>query len=191
MWDSTAHRVWYCRSLWRCSDDGTETRRKSPGRDDALGSCSAGCGTRRTGKRPPGPAAVIVGDNPASHIYVRNKHKACRDAGLASWVHTLSADTSQSQLLELIAKLNTDSAVHGILIQLPLPKQIDEDSVIRAVASSKDVDCFHPENIGLLAAGASALLSLYATRRYPIITTQRICDGGERNRRRRAQQHSR
>ena len=107
----------------------------------------------RLGKRPPGLAAVIVGDNPASHIYVRNKHKACRDAGLASWVHTLSADTSQSQLLELIAKLNTDSAVHGILIQLPLPKQIDEDSVIRAVASSKDVDCFHPENIGLLAAG--------------------------------------
>jgi methylenetetrahydrofolate dehydrogenase (NADP+)/methenyltetrahydrofolate cyclohydrolase len=105
------------------------------------------------GKRPPGLAAVIVGDNPASHIYVRNKHKACRDAGLASWVHTLSADTSQSQLLELIAKLNTDSAVHGILIQLPLPKQIDEDSVIRAVAPSKDVDCFHPENIGLLAAG--------------------------------------
>jgi methylenetetrahydrofolate dehydrogenase (NADP+)/methenyltetrahydrofolate cyclohydrolase len=105
------------------------------------------------GKRPPGLAAVLVGDNPASHVYVRNKHKACADAGLASWVHTLSASTTQSQLLDLIAKLNTDPAVHGILVQLPLPKQIDEDAVIRAVAPAKDVDCFHPENVGLLAAG--------------------------------------
>lgn len=107
----------------------------------------------KLGKRPPGLAAVIVGDNSASHIYVRNKNKACQDAGLESWVHTLPADTSQSQLLELTAKLNTDPAVHGILIQLPLPKQIDEDAVIRAVAAAKDVDCFHPENVGLLAAG--------------------------------------
>jgi len=106
-----------------------------------------------SGKRPPGLAAVLVGDNPASHVYVRNKHKACRDAGLASWVHNLSIDTSQSQLLDLLAKLNTDLAVHGILVQLPLPKQIDEDAVIRAVAPAKDVDCFHPENVGLLAAG--------------------------------------
>jgi methylenetetrahydrofolate dehydrogenase (NADP+) / methenyltetrahydrofolate cyclohydrolase len=107
----------------------------------------------RAGKRPPGLAAVLVGDNPASHVYVRNKHKACRDAGLASWVHNLPAETSQSQLLDLIAKLNTDPAVHGILVQLPLPKQIDEDAVIRAVSPAKDVDCFHPENVGLLAAG--------------------------------------
>src|SRR3982751_4214418 len=79
------------------------------------------------GKRPPGLAAVIVGDNPASHVYVRNKHKACQDAGLASWVHTLPAETSQSQLLDLVAKLNADPAVHGILVQLPLPKQIAEE----------------------------------------------------------------
>jgi methylenetetrahydrofolate dehydrogenase (NADP+)/methenyltetrahydrofolate cyclohydrolase len=105
------------------------------------------------GKRPPGLGAVLVGDNPASQVYVRNKHKACVDAGLASWVHTLPADTTQSQLLDLIAKLNTDPAVHGILVQLPLPKQIDEDAVIRAVSPAKDVDCFHPENVGLLAAG--------------------------------------
>jgi len=105
------------------------------------------------GNRPPGLAAVLVGDNPASHVYVRNKHKACADAGLASWVHTLPANTSQAQLLDLIAQLNADPSVHGILVQLPLPKQIDEDAVIRAVSPAKDVDCFHPENVGLLAAG--------------------------------------
>ena len=105
------------------------------------------------GKRPPGLAAVIVGDNPASHVYVRNKHKACEEAGLASWVHTLPAETSQSQLIDLIAKLNADRAVHGILVQLPLPAQIAEYAVIRAVAPQKDVDCFHPENVGLVAAG--------------------------------------
>ncbi|MBY0514863.1 MAG: bifunctional 5,10-methylenetetrahydrofolate dehydrogenase/5,10-methenyltetrahydrofolate cyclohydrolase [Gemmataceae bacterium] len=105
------------------------------------------------GHRPPGLAAVIVGDNPASHVYVRNKHKACQDAGLDTTVHTLPADTSQSQLLDLIAVLNTAPDVHGILVQLPLPKQISEDAVIRAVNPAKDVDCFHPENVGLLTAG--------------------------------------
>lgn len=105
------------------------------------------------GKRLPGLAAVLVGDNPASHVYVRNKHKACAEAGLASWVHNLPADTTQAQLLDLVAKLNADLQVHGILVQLPLPKQIDEDSIIRAISPSKDVDCFHPENLGLLAAG--------------------------------------
>lgn len=105
------------------------------------------------GKRPPGLVAVIVGDNPASHVYVRNKHKACQDAGLASWVHQLPADTTQSQLLDLVAQFNSDPQVHGILVQLPLPRQIDEDAVIRAISPDKDVDCFHPENLGLLAAG--------------------------------------
>jgi len=105
------------------------------------------------GKRPPGLAAVLVGDNPASHVYVRNKRKACADAGLASWLHHLPADTSQSHLLGLIHELNTNPDVHGILVQLPLPKQIDEGAVIRAVHPSKDVDCFHPENVGLLLAG--------------------------------------
>jgi methylenetetrahydrofolate dehydrogenase (NADP+)/methenyltetrahydrofolate cyclohydrolase len=107
----------------------------------------------RAGKRPPGLAAVLVGEDPASQVYVRNKHKACQDAGLASWVHTLPADTTQAQLLDLVARLNADSQVHAILVQLPLPKQIDADAVIRAVAPAKDVDCFHPENLGLLAAG--------------------------------------
>ncbi len=105
------------------------------------------------GKRPPGLAAVIVGDNPASHVYVRNKHKACEEAGLASWVHKLPESTSQSQLLDLVETLNNDAAVHGILVQLPLPKQIAEDAVIRAVSPAKDVDCFHPQNVGLVATG--------------------------------------
>lgn len=105
------------------------------------------------GRSRPGLAAVIVGDNPASHVYVRNKHKACQDAGLATWVHNLPATTTQPELLTLIARLNADPAVHGILVQLPLPKQIDEDAVLRAVTPAKDVDCFHPENVGLLAVG--------------------------------------
>ena len=105
------------------------------------------------GKRPPGLAAVLVGDDPASQTYVRNKHKACHDAGLVSTVHALPAATTQAQLLDLVAQLNADPAVHGILVQLPLPKQIEEGAVIRAVSAAKDVDCFHPENVGLLAAG--------------------------------------
>jgi methylenetetrahydrofolate dehydrogenase (NADP+)/methenyltetrahydrofolate cyclohydrolase len=108
---------------------------------------------RGLGKRPPGLAAVLVGDNPASAIYVRNKHKACQDAGLASWVHQLPADTTQAQLLDLITKMNSSPEVHGILVQLPLPRQMQEDAIIRAVAPAKDVDCFHPENVGLLGAG--------------------------------------
>ncbi|MBA4066812.1 MAG: bifunctional 5,10-methylene-tetrahydrofolate dehydrogenase/5,10-methylene-tetrahydrofolate cyclohydrolase [Isosphaera sp.] len=105
------------------------------------------------GRRPPGLAAVIVGDNPASQVYVRNKHRACQDAGFASWVHTLPAATTQAELLALVARLNADPAVHGVLVQLPLPRQIDEGAVLRAVAPAKDVDCFHPENVGLLATG--------------------------------------
>lgn len=107
----------------------------------------------RLGKPPPGLAAVLVGDNPASQVYVRNKHKACQAAGLASWVHALPGTTTQGELLDFVAKLNADPKVHGILVQLPLPKQIDEDAVIRAVIPAKDVDCFHPENVGLVAAG--------------------------------------
>jgi methylenetetrahydrofolate dehydrogenase (NADP+)/methenyltetrahydrofolate cyclohydrolase len=96
---------------------------------------------------------VLVGEDPASKTYVRNKHRACQDAGLSSIVHTLPASTTQAELLALVAQLNADPAVHGILVQLPLPKQIDDAAVIRAVAPAKDVDCFQPENVGLLAAG--------------------------------------
>jgi methylenetetrahydrofolate dehydrogenase (NADP+)/methenyltetrahydrofolate cyclohydrolase len=103
--------------------------------------------------RRPGLAAVLVGDNPASEIYVRNKRKACEKAGLDSWLHHLPKDTAQTQLLELIGRINMDKAVHGILVQLPLPSQIDEAAVVQAVDPIKDVDGFSPENLGLLAAG--------------------------------------
>jgi methylenetetrahydrofolate dehydrogenase (NADP+) / methenyltetrahydrofolate cyclohydrolase len=101
----------------------------------------------------PGLAAVRVGDNPASEVYVRNKTAACAKVGIASFHHHLPAETSQAQLLELIAKLNEDPAVHGILVQLPLPKQISESTIINCVNFTKDVDGFHPLSLGRLAAG--------------------------------------
>ncbi len=108
--------------------------------------------TRATGIRP-GLAAVLVGDNPASQVYVRNKRKACERVGMTSWLRELPASTTQAELLALVGRLNADPAVHGILVQLPLPKQIEEAAIIRAVAPTKDVDGFGPENLGLLAAG--------------------------------------
>ncbi len=101
----------------------------------------------------PGLTAVLVGDNPASRVYVRNKRKACQQAGIESLLHELPQDTSQDQFLDLIAKLNADPKVHGILVQLPLPPQINEAAVIRSVTAVKDIDGFGPENLGLLAAG--------------------------------------
>ncbi|HJT76062.1 MAG TPA: bifunctional methylenetetrahydrofolate dehydrogenase/methenyltetrahydrofolate cyclohydrolase FolD [Gemmataceae bacterium] len=108
--------------------------------------------TRRHGTRP-GLAAVLVGDNDASQRYVRGKRSACEKCGLASWLHHLPGETTQEELLGLVARLNADPAVHGILVQLPLPPQIREADVIRAVSPLKDVDGFGPENLGLLAAG--------------------------------------
>lgn len=107
----------------------------------------------KSGERQPGLAAVLVGENPASEVYVRNKRKACEAAGMASWLHRLPSTASQQELLERIGQLNGDPAVSGILVQLPLPKQMDEGAIIRAVSPLKDVDCFHPENVGFLAAG--------------------------------------
>jgi methylenetetrahydrofolate dehydrogenase (NADP+)/methenyltetrahydrofolate cyclohydrolase len=101
----------------------------------------------------PGLAAVLVGHDPASQIYVRNKRKACEEVGIASWLHEMPASTTQTELLDLLAHLNTEPKVHGILVQLPLPAQIDEAAVIRSVAPAKDIDGFGPENLGLLAAG--------------------------------------
>jgi methylenetetrahydrofolate dehydrogenase (NADP+)/methenyltetrahydrofolate cyclohydrolase len=105
------------------------------------------------GQKPPGLAAVLVGDDPASHTYVRNKRKSCDEIGLANWLHHLPADTTEYQLLSLVESLNADPAVHGILVQLPLPKQIREEAVIAAVSPLKDVDCFHPDNVGRLTTG--------------------------------------
>jgi len=101
----------------------------------------------------PGLATVLVGDDPASHVYVRNKRRACERVGMTSFHHELPAATSQAELLTLVARLNADATVHGILVQLPLPSQIDERAVIQSVSPLKDVDAFHPETVGLLAAG--------------------------------------
>ncbi|HUB07498.1 MAG TPA: bifunctional 5,10-methylenetetrahydrofolate dehydrogenase/5,10-methenyltetrahydrofolate cyclohydrolase, partial [Myxococcales bacterium] len=100
-----------------------------------------------------GLALVRVGEDPASALYVRSKIKACADVGFASWEHQLPAGTSQAELLELVGKLNADRAVHGILVQLPLPKAVDEDAVVDAVDPAKDVDGFHPLNAGRLLTG--------------------------------------
>ncbi len=112
----------------------------------------------RTGLKP-GLAAVLVGENPASQVYVRNKRKACENVGMASWLHELPADATQTQLLDLIARLNADPLVHGILVQLPLPQQIEELAIIQAVAPEKDVDGFGPLNLGLLTAGQPRFLA--------------------------------
>jgi len=101
----------------------------------------------------PGLAVVLVGEDPASQIYVRNKTKACAEAGFRTFDHKLPADTSEVALLQLVAKLNADPAVDGILVQLPLPKQIDSNKVLLAISPAKDVDGFHPDNLGRLLLG--------------------------------------
>ena len=106
----------------------------------------------------PGLAVVIVGDDPASHVYVRNKGKQTKAAGKSSFEHKLPAETTQAELLELVAKLNTDPAVHGILVQLPLPDHIHEDAVIQAIDPAKDVDGFTAVNAGRLSIGQPALV---------------------------------
>jgi methylenetetrahydrofolate dehydrogenase (NADP+)/methenyltetrahydrofolate cyclohydrolase len=101
----------------------------------------------------PGLAAVLVGEDPASEVYVRNKQKACERVGIASTLHRLPATTTTDTLLGLVSRLNQASDVHGILVQLPLPPQVDALSVLDAVSPLKDVDGFHPENVGLLVQG--------------------------------------
>ena len=106
----------------------------------------------------PGLAVVLVGEDPASQVYVRTKAKMTRAAGMLSLEHKLPADTSQAALLALIAELNRRADVHGILVQLPLPKHIDSGVVIEAIDPTKDVDGFHPVNVGRLASGGRALV---------------------------------
>jgi len=105
----------------------------------------------------PGLAVVLVGNDPASEVYVRSKHKQTQEAGMASFDHKLPADVSQSDLLALIARLNRDPAVHGILVQLPLPKSLHTETIINAIDPAKDVDGLHPSNAGRLAGGFAAL----------------------------------
>ncbi|HHV52750.1 MAG TPA: bifunctional methylenetetrahydrofolate dehydrogenase/methenyltetrahydrofolate cyclohydrolase FolD [Synergistaceae bacterium] len=105
----------------------------------------------------PGLAVVLVGDDPASQVYVRQKEKACDEVGFASFMRYLPASTDERELLDLIDGLNSDPAVHGILIQLPLPKHIDKDRVAEAIRPEKDVDGFHPINVGRLTLGIETM----------------------------------
>ncbi len=102
------------------------------------------------GQRPPGLAVILVGDNPASQVYVRNKQKACEEVGFLSELIRLEADTAQDELLTLIDELNEHKEIDGILVQIPLPEQIDEETVIERILPTKDVDGFHPYNVGRL-----------------------------------------
>ena len=106
----------------------------------------------------PGLAVVIVGDDPASHVYVRSKGKQTVEVGMKSVEHKLAENTSEELLLDLIKKLNNDISIHGILVQLPLPKHLNEDLIINAINPSKDVDGFHISNVGLLGTGQKSMV---------------------------------
>ena len=106
----------------------------------------------------PGLAVILVGEDPASEVYVRNKGKQTRECGMASFEHKLEATSSEAELLDLIGSLNADPAVHGILVQLPLPAHIDSDKILNAIDPAKDVDGFHVSNVGLLGTGQKAMV---------------------------------
>jgi methylenetetrahydrofolate dehydrogenase (NADP+)/methenyltetrahydrofolate cyclohydrolase len=103
-------------------------------------------------------AAILVGSDPASQVYVRSKRKACQEVGMTSSLHELSATTTDAELLSLLDRLNRDDAVHGILLQLPLPEGLDESRMLDAIDPMKDVDGFHPQNVGLLSQGRPRFL---------------------------------
>jgi len=111
------------------------------------------------GKRAPGLAVVLVGENPASQVYVRNKQRSCEEVGFLSELHRLSGETSEAELLGLIDELNDREEIDGILVQLPLPAQIDEETVIERILPTKDVDGFHPYNVGRLVLRMPVLRS--------------------------------
>ena len=108
--------------------------------------------------RKPGLAVILVGDNQASRVYVTGKEKDCAECGFLSFEYKLPAETTQAELLELIDRLNGDEAVDGILVQLPLPEHLNEDQVLNAIHPEKDVDCFHPFNVGRLVIGDPVFL---------------------------------
>ncbi len=107
----------------------------------------------------PGLAAVLVGENPASQLYVKSKIAACEELGMASWIHTPPADVSTDYMLQLVSDLNTDNNVDGILVQLPLPAQVDSKRILEAVDPAKDVDGFHPVNLGRLVSNRPGLVA--------------------------------
>ncbi|HHU83017.1 MAG TPA: bifunctional methylenetetrahydrofolate dehydrogenase/methenyltetrahydrofolate cyclohydrolase FolD [Firmicutes bacterium] len=106
----------------------------------------------------PGLAVILVGDDPASQVYVRNKERACAELGIKSWKHHLPADTSQKDLVQLVERINADPEVNGILVQLPLPAHIQTEAVLDVIDPAKDVDGFHPVNLGLLTAGRPGII---------------------------------
>ncbi len=112
-----------------------------------------------SGQRPPGLAVILVGNNPASEVYVGHKRRACEEVGFHSEAHNLDADVSEAELLALIGRLNDDERIDGILVQLPLPDHIDTETIIEAILPSKDVDGFHPYNVGRLAVRLPLLRS--------------------------------
>lgn len=109
-------------------------------------------------RRKPGLAVILVGDDPASRVYVTGKEKDCAQCGFLSFEHKLEASTTQEELMALVERLNHDDAVDGILCQLPLPRHLDEEAVLNAIDPDKDVDCFHPVNVGRLSIGAPVFL---------------------------------
>ena len=106
----------------------------------------------------PGLAVILVGDDPASAVYVRNKHKGCLEVGINSYEITMPKETTEAELLSEIDRLNLDENVHGILVQLPLPKHISEERVLNRISPKKDVDAFHPENVGKIMLGKYSFL---------------------------------
>ena len=140
---------------------------------------------KREHQLTPGLAVVLVGNDPASEVYVRSKHTQTQAAGMASFEHKLPADVAQADLLALIAKLNGDPAVHGILVQLPLPKSIQTEAVINAIDPAKDVDGLHPNNAGRLAGGFAGAVAMHAARlHHPDQERARLAGGHERHRHR-------
>jgi methylenetetrahydrofolate dehydrogenase (NADP+) / methenyltetrahydrofolate cyclohydrolase len=124
----------------------------------------------------PGLAVVLVGDNPASQTYVAGKGRAAKACGFHSIQHNLSVDTTEAELLALVEKLNADPAVHGILVQLPLPEAIDSTRVLEAIAPAKDVDGFHPINVGLLSIGDTSRALIPCTPAGAMILIDRACE---------------
>ena len=108
--------------------------------------------------RRPGLAVILVGDDPASRVYISGKERDCAECGFLSFEHKLPADTTEQELLGLIDRLNGDSAVDGILVQLPLPAHLNEEKVLNAISPDKDVDCFHPVNVGKMVTGQPVFL---------------------------------
>ena len=130
-------------------------------------------GKLKAAGRTPGLATLLAGEDPASKVYVASKHKACEEAGMASFNHTLPKDVSTETVLKKVRELNADPKVHGILVQLPLPSQVDSESVLEAVDPEKDADGFHPTNLGRLFS-CKDMKEVYA-RNIPIPCTPLGC----------------